>query len=490
MIRNKYFLLFFLIITVFIFNNCKKITQTQTSEIQPADTNNQSKIIFAVDIGNSSIPYIKIQTNNKILTSPKVLASFEIFQNKKSIFNSPIGIEYRGSTSFRLSDKKSFGIETLDSLGEETDKSIFGFPEESDWVLIGDVYNIQDKFLYDPTLISHHLAYQLARNIGDYASRTIMVELELNGEYQGIYMFGEKLKRNSNRINIKKLSSSATQSPAITGGYIFKIDKTSGDDVAPGMPFDYYLTNWQDDYAYNIKNSFRSRYSTNGQLTDRQLYLPKLDTETYFLYEYPKADDITLLQKTYLQNYIDSFENALIHDDFTKNTRTYTNFVDINSFIDYFIINELCRNIDAYRISTFLYKDYNAKINIGPVWDFNLGYYWGGRVPSTDWIINYNTYQPDDLWQVPFWWQRLLADPVFTAALKQRWAVLRSDILSNTKVINLVNNIADNLISNGAITRNFNKWNAFPIDYKTAISNLIQYFNNQFQFMDTKIKSL
>ncbi|CAK9058801.1 Uncharacterized protein SCF082_LOCUS31266, partial [Durusdinium trenchii] len=170
-----------------------------------------------------------------------------IYVNKVEVASNAIGIEFRGSTSFRLSDKKSFGIETKDADGNDMDVSFFGFPEEEDWILMGHVVNQEQGFIFDRTLMYHYLGYNLYRDMGRYASRTQFVELEINGEYLGVYVFMEKLKRDNDRIDISRLTPEVSGPEEITGGYIIKIDKTAGGDLNLNEPLEYFLNNWDDD---------------------------------------------------------------------------------------------------------------------------------------------------------------------------------------------------------------------------------------------------
>ena len=97
---------------------------------------------FDVEIGDSEIPYIIINTNGaSVLNEPKIPATMDIYIEKMKVQSNTIGIEYRGSTSFRISDKKSFGIETWDADGNDIDDSFFGFPMEEDWILQGHIVN-------------------------------------------------------------------------------------------------------------------------------------------------------------------------------------------------------------------------------------------------------------------------------------------------------------------------------------------------------------
>ncbi|MCB0622841.1 MAG: CotH kinase family protein, partial [Saprospiraceae bacterium] len=126
-------------------------------------------------------------------------------------------------------------------------------------------------------------------------------------------------------------------------------------------------------------------------------------------------------QQAYIQDYLYQFESALLHDDFDTPERSYTDYAELSSFVDFFLINEICRNVDGYRLSTYLYKDRGGKLNMGPIWDLNIGFDTGDRVPWDGWVIHYNQYVGQDAWMVPFWWPRLLEDPLFRQAVKARW---------------------------------------------------------------------
>ena len=207
------------------------------------------------------------------------------------------------------------------------------------------------------------------------------------------------------------------------------------------------------------------------------------------MYEYPKAEDITDAQKSYIAGYLDDFETALLQDDFGAGERSYANYIDIGSFVDYFLINELGRNVDAYRISTFLVKDRDGKLAMGPVWDFNIGFDEGGRIPMDDWVINYNNYVNQDAWMMPFWWKRLMEDPQFRSELKSRWTELRANTLSTSKVLELTTNTANYLTVNNAIIRNYTKWTGINYNYNNSVTDLKTYLTNRLAWMDSKISA-
>ena len=476
-ISSKIFrLLIILLISSFTVISCKK------SDVE-------HKSLFDVSLGTSVIPYIQVFTEDIIQNEPKIPGVMDIYIEESHVFSSTIGIEYRGSTSYRLSDKKSFGIELWDESNDGYDAQILGFPEEEDWIFTGHVFRAADNRIFDPSLMHHYLGYQLYRSMGNYASRSRYVELEVNNSYEGVYVFMEKLKRDSNRIDINKLKPSENEGEDLTGGYILKIDKTSGGDVATDQPLSYYENNWGDDSSYSEALSFRSQYDVLGGSLTSVPFGPKQPLETYFLYEYPKNDDITPQQKEYIQNYIHGFETALLTDDFSTEERSYTDFIVLDSFLDYFILNELTGNIDAYRLSTYMHKEKSEPLKMGPVWDLNIGYDRQYRVPNTDWIANYNNHVTDDTWMVPFWWPRLLEDPQFQVELQARWIELRSNILSNASVLGLVSETSEFLITNGGIDRNYKKWTGVDVDYNNAVSELESYLEARLSWMDLTIGS-
>ena len=455
------------------------------------ETNPNITSLPAIDTGE--LPYIRITTDVSIENEPKVAGDIAVFENHNLSFTSPIGIEYRGSTSFRLSDKKSYGLETWDENNQDVNESILGFPEEEDWILTGHVFRSSSNTIFDPSLMHHYIGYEMYRSMGRYASRSKFVELEVNQDYKGTYVFMEKLKRDNDRIDIAKMTPADNELPNVSGGYILKIDKTSGGDVAPNQPLAYYYDNWADDARYSEAISFRSDYDIYGNILNTPAFNPPYHSgqflETYFLYEYPKSDEISPAQKQYIQNYIHDFETALLQDDFSTDQRTYTSFIDLDSFVDFFIINEITGNIDGYRISTYLHKDRDAKLKMGPIWDLNIGYNRQNRVPFTDWIANYNNHVDRDAWMVPFWWPRLLEDPFFQQRLKQRWQALRSNQLSTSTVLGLVQSTSNYLIENGAVERNYERWSGVAVDYTQAVEELKNYLDNRLSWMDGQINA-
>ena len=445
-------------ILIFIIFSCNKIEDLPNSSIQYPEI---GKII----------PHVQINTLNKeIVDEPKISSKMIITKDSIILYDGNIGIEYRGSSS-QLFDKKSYGFETWDEENEDMDYPLLGFPEEEDWIFYGP-YS-------DKTLIRNKLIYDLSNQIGRYASRTKFCELTINNQYMGVYVFMEKLKRDKNRIAIKKLENDDLDSINISGGYIIKIDKSDDENG---------------EQVYNDFNAFISNYKPNYATYQ----------SIWFNYEYPKPKDIHNEQKQYINSYFDNFEKALSGINFKDSLSGYRKYIDVGSFIDFFILNELSNNLDGYRLSTYLHKNRNEKLKIGPIWDFNLsfgnGNYCNGDKYDT-WTYKFNETCSDDFWLIPFWWEKLLEDPYFVNKLKERWNELRKKELSDENIFQMIQNYISILKNeSGAVYRNYSKWNVigkylWPNNYvgnsyESEIDYLIKWISKRNNWLDKSINEL
>jgi len=417
------------------------------------------------------LPQIVVNTNgNTIVDEPKIEGTMIISKLDLISYDGNIGIEIRGASS-QMFPKKSYGFETWDENNEDLDVSLLNLPEEEDWILYAP-YS-------DKSLLRNILIYDISREMGRYASRSQFVEVSINNEYKGVYVFMEKLKRDSGRIDINKLKEDEISGEDLTGGYILKIDKTAGSNVGQG---------------YNDQNSFTSQYVPSGA---------NMGQKTYFLYEEPDAEDITTEQKEYISNYVGAFEDALASDDFADPVLGYATYVDVDSFIDFFLLTELSNNVDGYRLSTFMHKDKNGKLNMGPIWDFNLAfgnadYCQGGE--TNVWAYKFNERCPDDIWLVPFWWERFLEDPNFVSLLKNRWAEIRGGAVSDATLMAKIDSYDILLTKAGAIDANFKTWsilgtyvwpNKFVGDsHDQEIGYLKDWINDRLSWLDQEIETL
>jgi len=434
--------------------------------------------VFAqsVSFTTSPLPIVVIDTEGRtIINEPKVKAKMGIISNPDGTVNSIadafndyngfIGIEFRGSSSQALFPKKSFGIETWDADGNDIHVSLLGYPEEEDWVLHGP-YS-------DKTMMRNKLTFDLYSFTGRYSSRTRYVEVVLNGQYHGVYMLMEKVKRDEGRVDIANLREEDNSGDELTGGYILKLDKFDGSGG----------------------DGFASEYRPLGYQNNEQ--------QIFFQYDTPAEDEITATQKGYIQTFMKSFERTLASSGYRDPVSGYYKYVDLGSFVDFFLINEMNRNVDGYRLSTFMYKDKDSnggKLNLGPIWDFNLAFgnadYCDGG--DTDgWAYQFNNVCPADYWLIPLWWDKLLDDPAFRRQAKARWFTLRADVWSDDAIMEMIDGYAEQL--DGPRQRNFQRWpvigtyvwpnNFVGATYETEVGYLKNWITARVAWLDTEFGS-
>ncbi len=384
-----------------------------------------------VILDSSELPIVMINTlGQTIVENTKINAMMDIKYNglnnithvsdSANVYHGNIGIEIRGATSAGY-PQHPYGLETRDTAGANNNVSILGMPAENDWVLLS---NFNDR-----SLIRNTLAYKLFGDMGNYSPRTHLCEVLVDSAYKGIYVFGEKIKQGNNRVNIAKLTAADTMGDNLTGGYIL------------GQNY------------WDASNSFQSNYSPIDH--------PGFDV--HFLYEYPKPATIHSIQKTYIASYVDSMETALYSASFADTTIGYRKYLDIKSFIDYFLVNELSRNNDGFKKSVFFNKDKfsnGGKLKAGPVWDFD----WSWK--NIDNCITTNSFDgsgwahhvndcPTDNYSTG-WYIRLLQDSTFNNELRCTYENYRQNILDTLSIFAYIDSMK-NRIPN-AQARHFQKW--------------------------------
>lgn len=348
---------------------------------------------YSQSFTDSNLPIILINTDGGITIpdSPRILAGMKIIYRGEGLrnyltdsdstgllnYSGRINIEIRGSASQVLS-KKQFGLSTLMSDNiSNNNVSLLGMPADNDWILNG--------LGFEPGLIRDYLCYNLSRRIGQYASRTMFCEVVINGSYNGLYVLEEKIKQGSGRVNVTKIDPLDNSYPKLTGGYIIKADKTTGGDPV----------------AWTM-----SSFSGNNDIA--------------FIHEYPNPESVTMKQHLYIQSEFEKLKNTALSGN-TSFNEGYPSVIDIPSFVDHMIINELGSNADAYQFSTFYHKDRDGKLRAGPIWDLNLtfGYdlaIWGFDRSKTD---NWQFSNGDN--EGPRFWRDLFNNSNFKCCLSRRW---------------------------------------------------------------------
>ena len=392
-----------------------------------------SALLAQVNFTSSDLPIIIINTHGQeIKDEPKITADMGVIDNGKgntnyltdayNVYNGKIGIEIRGHSS-QMFPKKQYGLELRDSSGNSINVSLLGMPAESDWVL--------NASFTDKTFLRNVLAYKLSNDMGRYASRTRFCEVVINNQYAGLYILQEKIKRDKNRVNIKKLEAADTSGVALTGGYIMKIDR-----VDPG-----------DKYFVSI---FPSVYPK----------IPSNPSPINYIHVYPNSTNILPVQQDYVRNYITQFETSISKSTFNDPFQGYYNYVDMDALVDYFLINEFTKTIDAYRLSTYMYKNRDSeggKLVFGPIWDYDISFGladYGDGWLSTGWAADTNPYEGTI--SPPFWVKKIFNDPVLKNKLAKRWNELKQTVFSLSGILNYLNQTVIDI--GRARARNFIQW--------------------------------
>ena len=272
-------------------------------------------------------------------------------------------------------------------------------PANSDWVLLAP-YN-------DVSMMRDPMAFQLWRDMGHWGPRTEMVELYVDDDYRGIYILSEAIKRGEQRVNVSKLKKADIEGRELTGGYILRIDAYDEDDA-----------------------TFASKVPGIGEGI--------MTSQIVWSCIYPKKKNLQEEQLAYIKAFVDSVELTIQSEHFTDPRWGYARFIDVPSFVDYFIHTELSLNADGYKRSAYFYKEKDkedgsiGKLFAGPVWDYNLAYGNCNFCNANNieaWCFEGGNTQP-----TPALWQRLLQDPSFRKAVKKRYKELRKGILSDEAI--------------------------------------------------------
>ena len=383
------------------------------------------------------------------------------------------GLRRRGSSTGGIG-KPPLAFETWGDLDDDVDVSLLGLPAESDWVLYA-------PFNFDRTLIHEQFIYDLSNAIGSYVGRTRTIEVYANDDggvldeddYHGVYVLIERIKQGNDRVDVADADFTATydpnrsvfeqQDPAITGGYIWKIDRSD-----PGeQPFNAG--------GYNIN------------------------------WVYPKPQDfignalkVTADQQAYATDYINEFWDVLQSPDAFDPVDGYAKYVDVDAWIDHHLLNIVAMNVDAQRLSAYFHKDVNGKIAFGPIWDFDRS------MESTDnrddnpfvWRSEVGDLGTDFFGEAGDgsggrWWRQMFQDPNFFQKYIDRYHELRQAEFSTEAIDARIDKFAD--IVREARARDLARWNQQPRTscfdgcdgtWEGEVENMRNWLHARLGFMD------
>ena len=325
------------------------------------------------------------------------------------------GFHVRGQSTAQF-DKKPYRIELRDNADEDAHWPILGMAAESDWALRGP--------FADKSLVRDAFIYSLGAEMGMVAPHFAFCELYLNvdgsplseSDYEGVYMMVETIKNSPNRLDLKQLGP---EEPTETdGGYIIR--------------FEWRVENEEPDLQCSGSS-------------DCWQYLEMFDP-------YPNSNE----QLQFITSYVQAFHNALypVNPDPAQG---YAGLIDVPSFVDLVILNELGRELDSYIRSAYYYKDQGTKLYSGPLWDYNLIFGVGINGLGVDNLsIDGWQYEQRRDPVANTWFEQLMSDPGFSGQVRARWQQLRQGLLSFDQLDARLYNLAAPL--SNAAQRNFERW--------------------------------
>ena len=399
---------------------------------------------YTIVVRNTGLPVVRIETPGKKAVTSKTSwmdgATIRIERPDGSVdYEGGMEIKGRGNSTWNY-PKKPYALRL-----KEKDE-ILGMPSHKRWILLA---NWKDR-----TIMRNDAAFWLSRHTGlPYTVRGQFVELVFNGEHKGNYYLCEQIKLNKKRVNIEKMDPMETDPQKITGGWLLELDT-------------YY------DYGDYVDETHKFRYQNLFNLP--------------WIVKDPDDDEISNEAYQYIQNWIKDLE-TLMKDSNKVRAHAYEEFLDVDTAIDYLIVEELTGNNDFYNYwpspgphSTYLYKERGGKLYHGPVWDFDYHVFcpqythqWVGATKS-------------------IFYPALLKDEKFRARLVERWDLYKNDL---KKLPDYIDEQADRIRESERI--NHNLW---PIDnnengdekmtFQESVDRIKSAFLDKWEWMDQNIRSL
>jgi hypothetical protein len=416
---------------------------TELVEYKVSKANGVSKT-YTVDLTKfTGLPIVNIQTDNNLpieskddyITGTVTIDGGRGFENLASTV---MEIRGRGNSTWQF-PKKPYQMK-LDSKEEFLD-----MPKQKKWILLAE-YS-------DKSLLRNTLAFELGYlSTLDWTPKSEFAEVYINGEYNGTYNVAEKVEEKSARVDIGN------------DGFLLEKDTNVQDRVDP------------DDVYFNT-----SVYQDENIIVIKEPSIDRID-ENDFAFE----QDSRFI---YIRDHINAFEVALFGDDFKDPVNGYASYIDNDSFIDWFLINEIAKNVDARNFSSIYFTHIpGEKIKMGPLWDYDLGF---GN-------MDYGDPQFTEGWHVRYhaWISRLLEDPAFVTQVQDRFT---NHYLANKQyILNKIDEQAELL--KWAQQENFNTWQILGVyvwpnpyvwdTYEGEVLYLKTWYEDRMDWLEGAINSL
>ena len=356
----------------------------------------------------SETPYYGVVKSGYSAASMKIQTT-EKFASTE--YDGGIQIKVRGNSTAGA-PKRPFKIKL------DTKADLFGMGANKHWALLAnarDCSNLRNKISYD-----------FSMDLGLAGCSSEMVNLFYNGEYYGLYEFTESIRIGETRVDIFDWEEEAED----TAKAIAKAEGLSREErdalsdamerdlswVTTGVFGDYRLSDYVDTSAWDI---------TGGYLIENDRYfdeITKFKTENNMRLMLHKPEYLLTNAEmlNYLQTYIQNCEDAIYAPNrLSGEGLHYSEYMDVDSFVDFWVVNTLYKNVELLFKSCYFYKPVGGKLTWGPVWDMD----WSSGNHSTldRGSAEYFSWKHGQSPNREFWYKALYNDPWFILQLYERW---------------------------------------------------------------------
>ena len=435
----------------------------------------------------SKLPVVYINTENGApIVSKEDYINAELTIQGNEAYNFDTTTLYNGVTEIRGRGNSTWGQPKKPyklKLDKKTD--VFGMGKNKHWVLLANYL--------DESLLRNTLAYDLSGNMGMNQMSTVFVDVILNGDFIGNYQFCEQVRVDGTRVDVFDWEGFCEDS----AGVIADAEGLSKD--LTGDLEEYMLENMGWVTSGSVK--FNGVTYTIANYPDIEIpsinggYLLELDEYYDEISKFKTADGQPIMFKNpefvntnadmmaFVKTYIQAFENAVNADSYTAEyegeTLHYSELFDFQSLVDYWLINEIFFNEELNKKSTYMYKEIDELVHMGPIWDMDWSSGGEGQTYHTEqWATRYYSTNA----QAKSWYKALIQDPYFFIKAQERYWEIRNDQVADM-LAELDSN--EELLAVSA-KANGERW-GYKYDYSKYVGNLRNWLNTHLAWMDEQM---
>ena len=435
----------------------------------------------------SELPVVYINTEGgQAITSKEKYIDAELIIQGNETYNSKTTKLYNGATEIRGRGNSTWGQPKKPyrlKLDKKTD--LLGMGKSKHWVLLANYL--------DESLQRNALAYNLSGSMGMEQMSTVFVDVVLNGDFVGNYQLCENIRVDPTRVDIFDWETFAEDCAGVIADAEGLDKDTTGDleeYMAENMGWITSGTVTFNGTTYTIADypDIEIPDITGGYLLELDEYydeVSKFRTESNqpIMFKNPEFVGTNKDMIGYVQNYVQAFEDAVQSDSYTAEyegeTLHYSELFDMDALVDYWLINEIFFNEELNKKSTYMYKDIDGLMKMGPIWDMDWSSGGEGQTYHTEnWATRYYSANA----QANSWYKFLIQDPWFFINAQQRYWEIR-----NAEVKDMLAELDRNeeLLASSA-AGNGKRW-GYKSDYSEYVNKLRTWLNTHLSWMDTQM---